>query len=529
MTSSANAITYTNAKVFTGSGPEDFVSAFTIEDGVFTWTGESEDVTATDAVDLGGATVLPGLLDVHTHPIFMATLADSMTLLQPEVTSLESMLDALRRHPDLGAGPQAWVMGFGYNEAKYPDGAPDRHALDRVSTEQPVFARRADGHTAVCNTFALDLAGITRDTPDPAGGRIVRDASGEPTGVLEETSAVDLVYRVKPAPDSAEIARRLAGLSEHFLEFGLVAVDDLYGNFVDEPLAVTRAAVDQGYRPQSSVFLVWGHDALPALTDADRTGQARVGGSQGVPGRGLQQPHRLGRMRLPRLRGPRDHHDHRRGVAQRRGLGAGERRADGRARHGRPRDQPPDRPLRRRGAVARGPPLDPVRPLDPVHPRHDARVIEARMRFGVISHSVFFYAEYDSYETSLGEEQFAIAYPLRTMYENLPDVAIASDSPATAWADCDNPFISVMAAVCRRAYNGADINQAEAISVGQALELYTGRAARITGNRGVGLVAPGYEGNFVVLDRDVFTIEESTIDQTRVMRTYLRGELAFSR
>lgn len=278
MTSSANAITYTNAKVFTGSGPEDFVSAFTIEDGVFTWTGESEDVTATDAVDLGGATVLPGLLDVHTHPIFMATLADSMTLLQPEVTSLESMLDALRRHPDLGAGPQAWVMGFGYNEAKYPDGAPDRHALDRVSTEQPVFARRADGHTAVCNTFALDLAGITRDTPDPAGGRIVRDASGEPTGVLEETSAVDLVYRVKPAPDSAEIARRLAGLSEHFLEFGLVAVDDLYGNFVDEPLAVTRAAVDQGYRPQSSVFLVWGHDALPALTDADRTGQARVGG-----------------------------------------------------------------------------------------------------------------------------------------------------------------------------------------------------------------------------------------------------------
>lgn len=246
MTSSANAITYTNAKVFTGSGPEDFVSAFTIEDGVFTWTGESEDVTATDAVDLGGATVLPGLLDVHTHPIFMATLADSMTLLQPEVTSLESMLDALRRHPDLGAGPQAWVMGFGYNEAKYPDGAPDRHARDRVSTEQPVFARRADGHTAVCNTFALDLAGITRDTPDPAGGRIVRDASGEPTGVLEETSAVDLVYRVKPAPDSAEIARRLAGLSEHFLEFGLVAVDDLYGNFVDEPLAVTRAAVDQG-------------------------------------------------------------------------------------------------------------------------------------------------------------------------------------------------------------------------------------------------------------------------------------------
>ena len=115
------------------------------------------------------------------------------------------------------------------------------------------------------------------------------------------------------------------------------------------------------------------------------------------------------------------------------------------------------------------------------------------------------------------------------MYENLPTFAISSDSPATAWAYCDNPFISVMAAVCRKAYNGADINQKEAVTVGQALELYTGRAAQISTNRGVGLIAPGYEGNFAVLDRDVFTIEPETIDQTKVVTTYLRGDVVFQR
>lgn len=106
--------TYINAKAFTGTGPDDFASAFTIEDGRYTWVGDTEQVTRSDdTVDLGGATVLPGLLDVHTHPIFMATLADNQPLLQPAVTSLEQMLDELRRHPDYGGGPDDWVLGFG--------------------------------------------------------------------------------------------------------------------------------------------------------------------------------------------------------------------------------------------------------------------------------------------------------------------------------------------------------------------------------------------------------------------------------
>ena len=102
--------------------------------------------------------------------------------------------------------------------------------------------------------------------------------------------------------------------------------------------------------------------------------------------------------------------------------------------------------------------------------------------------------------------------------KQVPFAALSSDNPATAWADADNVFVSIKAAVLRRAYNGADMGQAEAITVPQALLLYTGRASGIAPLDGVGLIQPGYEGSFVVLDRDIFGIPAGDIDQVRVER-----------
>ena len=522
--------TYVNAKAFTGTGPDHFASAFTIEDGKYTWVGETEQVAdGTETVDLGGATVLPGLLDVHTHPIFMATLADTQTLLQPTVTSLQEMIDELKKHPEYGKGPDAWVLGFGYNEDKYPDGKPDRHALDRVSTTQPVFAYRADGHTAVCNSFALEVAGIDETTPDPDHGVITRDENGVPTGGLVEKSASDLVMDRRPAPDRDDIAAKIVGLNERLLGFGIVAVDDLYGNFVEDPLEMTRTAAERGYLPQSGVFLVWGIDPLEEVTEDERTGRVRVAGVKVFMDGAFSNRTAWVEEPYP------DSHNH--GIvtvsdddlrtaaawARRNGVQMAVHVMGDRGINHLldmfENDEPwlTDRPSIRFDHST----LYTKEMME--------RTAKARMNFGVISHSVFFYAEYDSYEASLGEREFKIAYPLKSMYENLPLVAIASDSPATAWEFCDNPFISVMAAVCRKAYNGADINQAEALSVGQALELITGRAAQISTNRDVGVIADGYEGNFVVLDRDVFTIDPESIDQTKVLTTYLRGDVVFQR
>ena len=151
------------------------------------------------------------------------------------------------------------------------------------------------------------------------------------------------------------------------------------------------------------------------------------------------------------------------------------------------------------------------------------RIARGRMRFGLVSHTIFLFAEHGDYAANLSAEQFEIAYPIRSFYEQVPATALASDAPATAWADADNPFCSIKAAVLRRAHNGADIGQRQAVTLGQALELYTHRAAACTTASGVGSIAAGLDADFVVLDRDPFTIPPNEIDQIRVRETWIRG------
>ena len=192
---------YVNGNVFTGRGEGDFATAFRITDGVFSWVGEHFDIArsrgvANSATDLQGRTVVPGLLDVHTHPALMATLVDAVICLPPEVNSLADLLDKLRSHPNLGQGDEMWIEGFGYDESKYPEvRGPTAADLDEISTTQPVFVRRCDGHSAACNHRALDLAGINRDTPDPAGAQYGRDADGRPNGILTESAATESVAK----------------------------------------------------------------------------------------------------------------------------------------------------------------------------------------------------------------------------------------------------------------------------------------------------------------------------------------------
>ncbi|MBO3681395.1 amidohydrolase family protein [Streptomyces sp. NEAU-YJ-81] len=110
-----------------------------------------------------------------------------------------------------------------------------------------------------------------------------------------------------------------------------------------------------------------------------------------------------------------------------------------------------------------------------------------------VSHSIFLFAEYESYQRNLSNSQLEIAYPIRSFCDRVAYTALASDNPATAWSDADNVFVSVKAAVLREAYNGADIGKHEAITVPQALMLYTGLARQVSPLDGVGLIQEGCE------------------------------------
>lgn len=519
---------FSGGKVFLGTGEHAFAEAFTITDGVFTWVGASADAPA-DAVDLAGATVLPGLLDVHIHPAFLAEMADSADLLPPGVASVAGLVEKLRRHPNVGAGPDAWIDGFGYTEARYPEGGPTRYDLDRVSTTQPVMARRADVHTAVVNSYLLERAGITRDTPDPAGARFDRFPDGEPNGVLCELPALDRINDLRPAPTAADWVQRLVKVSDRLLRHGITTVDDMLASMIPDCLAVFRAAEQAGYRPRTGLFLHWGPEGLRDLTDAERTGRVRVAGVKLL----------LDGAYSNRTAWTRDPYP-------------------GTCEHGIPTSTPEEMRAavawaRRNGVQAalhamgdaaisaiieqfadEEPWLGDRPSISIQHstlfsPEMIRRVREARMRFGVVSHTIFFFAEYDDYAVNLSPEQFRIAYPIRDFYEQLPHTALASDAPATAWSECENVFWSVKAAVQRRSAGGADLNQEQAVTVGQALELYTGRAARVTTAPGVGTIEVGNEGSFVVLDADPFTLTPDELDRVGVRQTWIAGDPVWPR
>ncbi|ALU40585.1 hypothetical protein AS188_13450 [Kocuria flava] len=521
---------FVNGKVFTGTGPEDFVSAFVVEDGHFTWTGPDEEVPAgLPRTDLGGATVLPGLLDVHTHPMFMAVLADSVPLLPPAVGSCADLVAALRAHPAAGADPEAWITGFGYAETRWPDGPPTRRALDAVSAGQPVLVRRADGHSGVCNSAALRLAGLDRNSPDPEHGHYGRDADGELTGELVELAAVESVARLVPEPDRAEMVRRLVALDRHFLAQGIVGLVECFGDFADDALGLLREARQQGWRPRTGVFLGWRPGGLPELTAQDRRGEITVAGTKLFLDGAFSNRTAWTDRPYP------DSCSHGMRTCTDEDLLAAVAWA---------RRNGVQVAVHAMGDRAVGHVVELLGDLEPWMGEHPSvriehatlvpapvlqRMATARMVFGVVSHSIFFYAEHDAYDAALAPDQREHAYPLRSLHERLRHAALASDAPTTAWARADDVFLSVAAAVRRRDHGGGDFGRRECLSVGQALELYTGRAAAVAALPGLGSIRPGHEASFVVPDRDPFTVAEEELAGIGISRTWWRGRLVHDR
>lgn len=518
---------FVNGKVFTGTDEDDFATAFRIDDGVFTWVGEVSEVADEPAIDLGGRTVLPGLLDVHTHPALVAGLVDAVPCLPPRVDSLTALLEAMRTHPNLGKGDDLWIEGYGFDESRYPEGRkPTVRDLDLISITQPVIVRRCDGHSMVCNSRALELAGITRGTPDPAEGRIGRYPTGEPDGSLHERAAMDRVLALIPPPSREELAQRLRQHGRHLLARGIVGVCDLMATMAPSPLRLFRAAESIGLRPQCALYYGWRDiaDAPPELTDDDRTGRVKVAGVKLVMDGAYSDRTAWTRDAYP---GTCDHgiracsdDDLRRAVAWAR---RNQVQVAVHAMGDRALDHVVDLLADEEPWLGELPSVR-LEHATLFSPELIERIDRARMSFAVVSHSIFFFAEYDSYARNLSGEQARIAYPIRSFYERVRCTALSSDSPATAWSDADDVFVSVKAAVLRHAYNGADFHPDEAITVPQALLLYTGRARLVAPLDRVGLIQPGFEGSFVVLDRDAFTLPPSELDQVRVTETWIGGE-----
>ena len=178
-------------------------------------------------VDLGGRTVVPGLIDSHAH---LAGLAQSFT--RANLVGARSKDEALDRLREFAAGlpEDAWLLGRGWDQNDWPEPVfPNRQDLDAVFPDRPVWLRRIDGHAGWANTHALELAGITAGTPNQPGGAIDHEPeTGLPTGILKET-AMDLVADLFDDPSLDEAASAIKKAIANAYKQGLTGVHTMEG------------------------------------------------------------------------------------------------------------------------------------------------------------------------------------------------------------------------------------------------------------------------------------------------------------
>jgi predicted amidohydrolase YtcJ len=263
------------APVYTADPARPWADAVAVRAGRVAAAGPERDLAelrgpSTRVLRLDGGLVLPGFQDAHVH-----TAAGGLELAQCDLHEVEPAAYAAtvaRYAADHPGDP--WVLGGGWVMDAFGTGGPHRSALDAVVADRPVLLESTDGHSAWVNGLALELAGITRATPDPPRGRIERDAAGEPTGALHE-AAMALVGDLAPEPGQAEWEAAIERGQAHLHRLGITAWQD--AAVEPDMLAAYRAVAERGRLTGRAVAaLRWEVEAggaqLADLVERRRTG-----------------------------------------------------------------------------------------------------------------------------------------------------------------------------------------------------------------------------------------------------------------
>jgi predicted amidohydrolase YtcJ len=263
------------APVYTADPARPWADAVAVRAGRVAAAGPERDLAelrgpSTRVLRLDGGLVLPGFQDAHVH-----TAAGGLELAQCDLHEVEPAAYAAtvaRYAADHPGDP--WVLGGGWVMDAFGTGGPHRSALDAVVADRPVLLESTDGHSAWVNGLALELAGITRATPDPPRGRIERDASGEPTGALHE-AAKALVGDLAPEPGQAEWEAAIERGQAHLHRLGITAWQD--AAVEPDMLAAYRSLAERGRLTGRAVAaLRWEVEAggaqLADLVERRRTG-----------------------------------------------------------------------------------------------------------------------------------------------------------------------------------------------------------------------------------------------------------------
>ncbi len=241
-------VLYVGARVYTVDKANTVVDAIATRGDRIVAVGSAADMVKElkpkRVVDLAGKTIVPGLIDAHVHLLSLGVARLTLDLVGSK--SEERVADLVRER--VGAsGPGQWIRGRGWDQNEWQSRQfPSHEILDRVAPNNPVYLMRVDGHAAWVNKRALEIAGITSKTPDPDGGRFLRDARGNPTGVLVD-NAMEVVGKFLPPPSDKEMEEAIGRAVQECLSYGLTCVHDM--GVEEEGIETYKRLIDTGNFP----------------------------------------------------------------------------------------------------------------------------------------------------------------------------------------------------------------------------------------------------------------------------------------
>ncbi|MDQ5858091.1 MAG: amidohydrolase [Acidobacteriota bacterium] len=524
-----------SAKIWTGDSTRPQATALAARGGRIVAVGSDAEVgklrgPKTVVVDGKGRRVVPGFIDSHTHMSM-----GGFNLLAVDLRHTKDPADFTRKLAAFARTRPAglWMTDGAWDHQVWADPVlPTRALLDPATGDRPACLSRTDGHMAVCNSRALALARVSRETPDPPGGVIVRDARGEPTGLLKD-AAMDLVWAVRPARTASEVEEALRIAVRHAAENGVTSVQDLPGNaadldawevlrregkltvrvdyrpslsewqkardrrarmkndewlriggvkgYVDGSLGSSTALFFEPYADDSKTSGVYASEAIPLEKLEARVAAADAAGLQ-------VEVHAIGDRANAEI------------------LAVFERVAK--------RNGAKDRRFRiehaqhvRRADIARFAKLGVIASMQPYHAIDDGRWAQKR----------------------IGLERSRTTYAFRSLLDAGALLAFGSDWDVAPLS----PISGIDAAVNRRTLDGKNPKgwiPEQKIGVEEALRAYTSTAARAGfAEKEKGSLAVGKLADFVVLSRDVLSIPPGEIPDTRVDATVVGGRIVYSR
>jgi len=488
----------------------------------------------TEEINLKGKTLIPGFVDCHAHPLWLGNTLMAVDCRTPPVKSIREIVQIIQKAAEEKAEGE-WILAGGYDNFKLVEKRhPTRWDLDEAAPNNPVVIDRIfGGHDFAVNSKALELAGITKDSPDPEGGQIDKDQdTKEPTGVVHG-SAVELIRNAIP-PLTVEQLKKLIHLAaEQFLSRGVTSVSDAE---VENPVIMKayQAAIWEDDLPlrinlMMSVKVLEELKTLGLTTGFGdnrlRIGAIKLFADGSTSGRTaalskpyIDDPESTGMMYINQ-----EELNKKVQMAHQAGFQVGVHA------------------IGDRGIIAV---LDAIEAALETSTRADHRhriehcginnpiTISRIQKLNIIpiSQPIFLYGEGESYRAGLGEERVKWAYPLRTYIENQIPAPISSDCPCTSGTEVVSPLLGIYVAVTRKTDMNRELGPEQKINVEAALKAYTLNGAYSTFEEDVkGSIEPGKLADIAVLSANPLVVKPDEIKDINVEMTIVGGKVVYNK